>query len=326
MRAALVILGLAAAAPAAAQDDREHAGHPAPATAPAQQAPEQPLDLAEHHHSPDPAEPQAQAEPNSDHAGHAAPSAASEIPLLPPPPEAFTGPAYAADAFVGSAIMARSRGAVAREVSGLPVFWLLADRVEYRARAGGDGYAWDVQGSYGGDLDKLWFKTEGEGSFGEDPEAAEAQALWSHAIAPWFDLQAGVRQDLAGPRRTHAVIGVQGLAPYQFEIDAAAFLSTKGDLTARIEGEIDQRLTQRLILQPRAELALAAQDIPEKGIGAGLDRLELGLRLRYELAREFAPYLGVSQEWRLGESADFARAAGEDPDVTSFVAGVRFWF
>ena len=151
-------------------------------------------------------------------------------------------------------------------------------------------------------------------------------ALWSRAIAPFFDFQAGVRQDLTGPERTHAVIGIQGLMPYRFEVDAAAFVSTKGDVTARIEGELDQRITQRLILQPRAELALSAQDIPELGIGAGLDRIEAGLRLRYEFAREFAPYVGVSQEWRIGDSADFARAAGEDPSVTNYVVGVRFWF
>ena len=152
------------------------------------------------------------------------------------------------------------------------------------------------------------------------------QALWSHAIGPWWDLQAGVRQDLAGPDRTHAVVGVQGLAPYLFEVDAAAFVSNKGDVTARIEGELDQRITQRLILQPRAEIGLSAQDIPELGIGAGVDRIETGLRLRYEFVREFAPYVGIDQEWRLGQSADYARAAGEDPSVTSFVVGVRLWF
>ena len=169
-------------------------------------------------------------------------------------------------------------------------------------------------------------KSEGEGSFGEPIEGAEVQALWSRAIAPFFDFQAGVRQDLTGPERTHAVIGIQGIAPYQFEVDAAAFVSTKGDVTARFEGELDQRITQRLILQPRAEIALSAQDIPELGIGAGLDRIEAGLRLRYEFAREFAPYVGVSQEWRIGEGADFARAAGEDPSVMNYVVGLRFWF
>lgn len=139
-------------------------------------------------------------------------------------------------------------------------------------------------------------------------------------------MQAGVRQDLTGPERTHLALGIQGLAPYLFEVDAAAFVSTKGDLTARIEGEIDQRITQRLILQPRAEIAFSAQDVPELGIGAGIDKIEAGVRLRYEFTREFAPYIGIDQEWKIGNSADFARAAGEDPSVTNYVVGVRFWF
>ena len=104
------------------------------------------------------------------------------------------------------------------------------------------------------------------------------------------------------------------------------FLSTKGDVLGRVEGYYDQRITQRLILQPRAEVNFAAQDIPERAIGAGFTKIEPGLRLRYEIAREFAPYVGVSQEWRIGDSADFARAAGEDPSVTNYVVGVRFWF
>lgn len=249
-----------------------------------------------------------------------------DIPQSPPPPEAFSGPAFAADQYVGADTMAASRARVVREISGMPVFWFMADRAEYRAHRGKDGYAWNVQSAYGGPVDKLWFKSEGEGIFGDKPERAEVQALWSHAIGPWWDLQTGVRQDLVGPSRTHAVIGVQGLAPYLFEVSAAAFISNEGDVTARIEGELDQRITQRLILQPRAEINLADRDIPELGIGAGIDRIEAGLRLRYEIRREFAPYIGITQEWKVGTSADYARAAGEDASVTSFVAGIRFWF
>lgn len=248
------------------------------------------------------------------------------IPEGPPPASAGSGPPRAADAIWGADAMRASRNALRTENGGMTTFWFQGDRAEYRAREGGDGYLWDVQGYYGGDLDKLWFKSEGEGTFGEKPESAEIQGLWSHAIGPWWDLQAGVRQDLTGPEPTHAVIGVQGLAPYMFEFDAAAFLSTKGDLTARVEAELDQRVTQRLILQPRAEANLSAQDIPELGVGAGLDSVELGLRLRYEFAREFAPYVGIEQEWKVGQSADYARLAGEDPSVTNYVVGVRFWF
>ena len=126
------------------------------------------------------------------------------------------------------------------------------------------------------------------------------QALWGHAIGPFFDLQAGIRQDLAGPARTHAVIGVQGLAPYRFAVDAAAFLSQRGELTGRVSLSLDERITQRLILQPHLGVDLSAQHIPQRGVGAGLDRAELGVRLRYEIVREFAPYVGVEQEWRIG--------------------------
>ncbi len=244
----------------------------------------------------------------------------------PSPAGAGSGPARAADAIWGEEAMRSSREELKHELGAMNLFWLQGDRAEYRIRDGKNGYLWDLQGYYGGDLDKLWFKSEGEGSFGDKIESVEVQALWSHAIAPFFDLQAGVRQDFAPMDRTYAVVGVQGLAPYLFEIDAAAFLSDRGDLTARLEAELDQKITQRLILQPRAELQFSAQDVPELGIGAGFDTAELGIRLRYEFAREFAPYIGVEQEWKIGKSADFARAAGEDASVTNFVVGVRFWF
>ncbi|MBT0669456.1 copper resistance protein B [Novosphingobium profundi] len=256
-----------------------------------------------------------------DHAamGHAVP------PEGPPPTSAGTGPARAADAVWGADAMAASRAELVRMNGAMTVTYFQADRIEYRAHAGKDGYLWDLQGYYGGDTDKLWLKSEGEGSFGNAPESAEVQALYSRAIGPWFDLQAGVRQDLTGPDRTYGVIGVQGLMPYRFEVDAAAFVSNRGDVTARIEAELDQRVTQRLVLQPRGELSLAAQDVPELGIGAGLDRIEAGLRLRYQVAREFAPYIGIEREWRLGTSADLARAAGEKAAQTSFVIGLRAW-
>lgn len=255
-----------------------------------------------------------------DHSGHE-----MEKPAQTTIPEK-RGRISAADAIWGADAMRPSREALYDEHGNMQVFWFQGDRLEYRARQGEDGYLWDVQGYYGGDIDKFWFKSEGEGSFGEPAEDAEIQALYSRAIAPFFDLQAGVRQDLTGPDRTHGVIGVQGLVPYMFEVDAAAFLSNKGDLTARIEAEYDQRITQKLILQPRAEVNLSAQNIPELGIGSGIDNLELGLRLRYEITPEFAPYIGVEQEWKTGGSRDFAIASGEDASTTNYVIGLRFWF
>lgn len=265
------------------------------------------------------------------HAGHdmgeeEKPSSPGPIMETPPPAAAGSGPPRAADVIWGAEAMAASREELRRTHGDFPVFWFQGDRLEAQVRDGEDLYLWDIQGYYGGPTERLWFKSEGEGEFGSSPEDAEVQALYAKAFAPFWDLQAGVRHDIAGPDTTHAVIGVQGLAPYMFEVDAALFLSHRGDVTARIEAEIDQRITQRLIFQPRLEANLAAQDIRELGIGAGLDQIEIGVRLRYEIRREFAPYIGIEQSWRAGRSADVARARGEDPSATSFIAGIRFWF
>ena len=244
----------------------------------------------------------------------------------PPPPEAGSGLPRAADAIWGVDAMLPSRRALQQTHGDYPLFWFQADRAEVRARDGADGYLWDVQGYYGGTTSRFWFKSEGEGSFCEQIDDVELQALYSRAIGPFADLQAGIRQDLPGPDTTYAVIGLQGLARYMFEVDGAIFLSHRGDVTARLEAELDQRITQRFILQPRAEVNLAAQDVEELGIGAGIDAIEVGVRLRFEIAREFAPYVGIEQSWRLGRSADLAQASGKDPSVLNFVAGLRFWF
>ena len=207
--------------------------------------------------------------------------------------------------------------------------WFLeAERLEYRAGEGDAALHWDAQGWWGRDLLKLWAKSEGEYAFDADElEEGEVQALLSRAIGRYFDFQGGVRRDFgAGADRTHAVVGVQGLAPYWFEIDAAAFISAHGEVSARIEAEYDLLLTQRLILQPRAELEFSAEDAPSRGLGAGLANVELGARLRYEIRREVAPYVGVSWSRDVGATADFARAGGEDPSRLSFVAGLKFWF
>lgn len=254
-------------------------------------------------------------------------------PASPPPPDAIppvaapSGPEHAADAVWGAAEMARARRIVYAEHGGFGGHRLLLDRFEYAARDGRDRYAWEGDAWVGGDYDRFWVKSEGEGAFGAGLEHGEVQALFSRAIGPWFNLQAGLRQDFGeGPDPTHLALGVQGLAPYWFEIDAAVFVSTKGDLTARLEAEYDQRLTNQLILQPRIELNLAAQDVPERGIGAGLSTATAGLRLRYEFVPEFAPYIGVEYGRSIGRTADFAQVAGERAGQATFVTGIRAWF
>lgn len=248
-------------------------------------------------------------------------------PASGPPPEAFTGPAHAADTVFDPAEMAGVREGLRAALGGFRTRGIFIDRLEAQIGNGPDAYLWDLNAWYGGDIDKLWIKSEGEGTFGGELEGTETQALWSHAIGPYFDIQSGVRYDIRpGSNRGHLVLGVQGLAPYFFELDAAAFVSDRGDITARIEAEYDQRITQKLILQPRAEVSFAAQDIPEIGIGSGLSSFEAGLRLRYEFVPEFAPYIGVEWQQKIGDTADFARAAGEDPGRVVFLTGVRIWF
>ncbi len=205
---------------------------------------------------------------------------------------------------------------------------VLVDRLEYQTNEGDNLLLWDAQGWAGGDYNKLWIKSEGEYVLGDDRlEEAQVQGLYSRAISRYWDLQAGLRHDFEpGPSRTFGVIGLQGLAPYWFEVDAAAFISEDGDVETRIETEYDFLITQRLIVQPRAELNFAFQNIEELGIGSGLSTAELGLRMRYEIRREIAPYIGVSWNRAIGNTADFARDEGEDVSSVSFVAGIRLWF
>ena len=205
--------------------------------------------------------------------------------------------------------------------------FLQADRLEGRTSDGEEGYLLDLQGWVGTDTSKFWGKVEGDGIVDGPLEALEVQALYSRMISPFFDLQVGLRQDVTPDMsRTHAVVGVQGLVPYWFEVDAAAFVSHTGDVTARLEAEYALLFSQRLVLQPRTEVNVAFQEIEALGIGSGLSSAEVGLRLRYEIRRELAPYVGVSWRQTVGGTADFARAAGDRSATTSFVAGLRLWY
>lgn len=256
-----------------------------------------------------------------DHGAHGAMD--EEVGSEPPP----APPAdHAADAVFGAAAMAPSRDQLREEHGGSLNWKVMIDEAEWRARDGEDGYAWNGEAWFGGDINRFVVKSEGEGS-GGDLEDAELQLLYSRAISPYFDLQAGLRQDLQdGPKRTYATFGFEGLAPYWFETEGTVFLSNKGEALARLEGSYDLRFTQRLILQPRAEMNLSAQDIPELELGSGVTDLELGLRLRYEVTREFAPYVGVTYGRKFGGTADYAKALGQDDSETSFIVGVRAWF
>ena len=212
-----------------------------------------------------------------------------------------------------------------------PFGYFLVDRFEYRDDEGPNHLLWDAQGWYGGDYRRLWLKAEGEQPVSDSNGEAELQALYGQLVAPYRDVQAGLRYDRvfgSGRDRDRAfgVLGIQGTAPYRFETDAALFVSEDGDLSLRAEFEYELLLTQRLILQPRVEINAAAQRVRAWGIGRGINDVQLGLRLRYEIRREFAPYLGVEWTRKLGDTADIARDEGEEVSVPALVAGVRLWF
>ena len=267
-----------------------------------------------------------------DHAGHAMGGAQEQAPagtalpvgdaVTPVAPEADY-----ADRIYSREAMEKARAQLRREHGGGTFSQIVFNLAEVQVRDGRDGFRWDGEAWFGGDIDRLTVKTEGEGDFGRRVDDAEVQALYSRAVGPYFNVQAGIRYDIApNPSRTYAVVGFEGLAPYWFDVEGAVFVSDKGDVLARLEGYYDQRITQRLIVQPRAELNFAAQDVATSRVGAGLSDIELGLRLRYEIAREFAPYIGVSYDRRFGSGARLARAAGDDVGGASLVMGVRTWF
>ena len=192
-----------------------------------------------------------------------------------------------------------------------------------------DALRFNTTGWIGGDYNRLWIYTEGTKPRNGNLEDVDLQVLYGRLIAPFWDLQAGLRYAKplsAGPSRNYAVFGIQGLAPYRFEVQAAGFVSDRGELSGRAELEYELLLTQRWILQPRFSTNFAFKEVRELGIGRGVNDIELGLRLRYEIKREFAPYVGVSWQDRFGASAQFARERGERVGGWNLVAGVRIWF
>lgn len=337
------VLTLAAAGPALAQSADPHAGHGRPDMAPTAPA------------TPTPAQTPA-ADPHAGHdmsgmnmpgmaPGSMAPSAPGPVPAGPTdtptsaddagrppqatvPPAALSGPVHAADLYFAPVAMAAARTALRVETGDVRTGAVLIDRLETGFGDDAQTYLWDAQGWAGGDIHRFWWKSEGQGALDGPLEEAGLEALYSRAVRPFWDLQAGVRHTFRPDLKdsTDLVLGIQGLAPYWFDVDAAAYLSTTGDLTARIEVEYDQRITRRLILQPRAEVILSAGDAPELEMGSGVSDFEAGLRLRYEVRKEFAPYIGVEWHRSFGETADLIEARGGAAEDTRFVAGIKAWF
>ncbi len=328
----LAALSLGITAPALAK----HEGHGTPQTpapqAPAPQTPApktpvpqpQPAAPAEPHAQHDHGDKPAAAAPDQ-HAGHKMaeefvdpPEASNDVP--PDAPAEF-----AADRFFGVDDMNRARGILRDEHGGALTYKIMGDMIEYRSQDGEDGYAWNGEAWFGGDIDRFVVKTEGEG--GDEIESAEVQALYSRAWDHVTDLQIGIRHDIEpNPSRTYLALGFETVLPYWFEVEGALFVGERGQVLGRLDGNYEFQITQRLVLQPRAEVNFAAKDDAAIGLGSGLSDVELGLRLRYEIQREFAPYIGVSWERKFGETADYARADGESVETTSFVVGLRAWY
>ncbi|HOO81738.1 MAG TPA: copper resistance protein B [Alphaproteobacteria bacterium] len=202
---------------------------------------------------------------------------------------------------------------------GSEAYHMFRVETDYGAGEHGPVARFDIDGWYGTDENKLWLRSEVENSDGVT-EKAEFQALYSRNVATFWDLQAGLRHDTQPTSTTYAVFGVEGLAPYFFETEAHLFVSDEGDVTARLREENDFLVTQRLILQPYAEVNLSAQDVEDQEIGAGLTDGEIGLQTRYEFTRKFAPYIDVRYERKFGETSSIAKSNGEDND--NFIAGV----
>lgn len=251
----------------------------------------------------------AQEQHDHDHAA-TAPIATTTSPHIPPdPPSHVMGPMSPAEM---AEIMAMDDAARFGSIA--------IDRLEWRE--GSDAIGWEGNAWYGGDVNKLMLKSEGDW-IDDGAEHTRTELLWDRVIARWWSLQAGVRHDGGeGPSRTWAAIGVEGLAPYWIDMEVTIYVGDEGRTALRFEGSHDMRLTQRLILQPQIEFNAYGQQDIERGLGSGLSDLEAGLRLRYEIRREFAPYAGVHWKQRFGATADLAT----DDSEVEFVAGLRMWF
>ena len=205
-------------------------------------------------------------------------------------------------------------------------YFVLFDQLEWQSGSGAAGLNVDTKGWIGGDRNRFWFRAEGDSEDGRVGEA-ETHLLYGRQISRWWDVVGGMRQDARpGPARTWAAIGVQGLAPYWFEVELTGYVGAEGRTHFRGEVEYELLLTNRLVLQPLVEVEVFGKADPERGIGAGLSTIDTGFRLRYEFRREFAPYVGVTWNNKFGKTADFAEAAGEHSGGARLVTGVRLWF
>jgi copper resistance protein B len=204
--------------------------------------------------------------------------------------------------------------------------FVLFHKLEYVPEPDGRPISLEATSWIGGDVNRAWLRAEGEQSTLHREGEVELEALYGRLVSPFFDAVAGVRVDRAwgagGRTRAHLAVGLQGLAPYQFEVEPTLYVSHEGDVSAGFAASYHVLFTQRLKLESELETSAALQDVPEWGVGSGVNDLGLGVRLRYEFHRKFAPYVGYDHHWTFGETADLA---GEHASSGAFVFGVRIW-
>jgi copper resistance protein B len=318
----LALSPLLAALPLHVQAQSQHDAHAHMAHPPAQSSqPARPAGAADPHAGHAMPDAPAVADPpqptgHEYHAGHAAAASAPPAPLPPPTPQDM------AAAFPDLHGMRMQD-----HMDDDPVLaTLLFDRLEWQDSGAATGLGWELQGWVGDLENRVWLRSEGERRDGTIAHG-DVEVLWGRPTGPWWDALIGVRHDLGpGPSRDWLAFGVQGLAPYKFEVSATGYVGSEGRLAATVEAEYELLLTNRLILQPRAELNAFSKDDRERGIGRGVSDGSLGLRLRYEIHRQFAPYVGYEWERSFGRTARFASDAGESRSERMWVAGIRFWF
>ncbi|WJS99891.1 copper resistance protein B [Novosphingobium humi] len=239
-----------------------------------------------------------------------------------------------ADRYFDPAAMARAEAVMMNGHGNLTYSQIRADLAEVRVTGADKGYHFEGE-AWTGNVNRFVVATRGEGDFdGSGDRGAEkgrfkegeVQALYARALGPWWNLRGGVRQDFGpGPQRTHAMLAIDGLSPYRFDIQGALFVSQRGEVTGRIEAAVDERITRRLVLQPRGEVNFSVQDQPDRELGSGLTSIEVGARLRYEFTRQFAPYVGVLWTSSLGRTADYVRAEGKSASSAGLVLGIKVW-
>ncbi|MBB3873026.1 copper resistance protein B [Brevundimonas mediterranea] len=241
------------------------------------------------------------------------------------PMQGGPAPADARDSFDYSGGFSRSVMPGAEASDGLRLGAVFVEQFEAVETNQGSGSAWDVQAWYGGPFDKAWLRTQGDRRGGRT-ETASVEALWFRPFHPFWGTQLGVRQDFGeGPNRTWAALGVQGVAPYWNAVEATAYVGEDGRTAARLKIATDLRVTQRLVLRPDVEANLFGRSDAARRTGSGLSSTQVGLRLRYEFRREFAPYIGVAWNHGFGETRELRRLSGDPNDEVQWIIGFQVW-